>query len=399
MPTPTSTHSRLIAVGRPATVGDAGRETGGSVEYGIMRTTLGSPSPDSIRKLALESFGELRNRPAPVGFHRCGASSGPQRLLQMLSTAIPRVTVLGPDPLLSITIESRGGADDVHVHAAGQGVWVGRMAAELGAWPILCGFLGGETGMTLLTLLEAMPGERRLIRTAGSSGSYVVDRRGSERKLVASSLRPSPQRHEVDDLVSATCAAALGSSVLVVCNAFPTEGFPNEVYDTVVADVRAAGIPVIVDMSTPGLDSTLPHRPDLVKLNDWELAEYVSGPVDGPRLLAAARTLHDAGAGAVVVTRAAEPILVVSADHDPFEVVPPPLPYGHREGCGDSMTGAIAAAWARGLPLREALALGAAAGAGNFLRHGLGTGKRATIEELVQRVTVRPLPGASPVRA
>ena len=48
------------------------------------------------------------------------------------------------------------------------------------------------------------------------------------------------------------------------------------------------------------------------------------------------------------------------------------------------MTGAIAAAWARGMDLRDALALGAAAGAGNFLRHGLGTGKRAAIEELAR---------------
>jgi hypothetical protein len=43
---------------------------------------------------------------------------------------------------------------------------------------------------------------------------------------------------------------------------------------------------------------------------------------------------------------------------------------------------ATAAALARGLPLREALVLGATAGSGNFQRHGVGTGKRAVIEEL-----------------
>jgi hypothetical protein len=34
----------------------------------------------------------------------------------------PSVTVFGPDPLLSITIEASGAVDQVHVHAAGQGV-------------------------------------------------------------------------------------------------------------------------------------------------------------------------------------------------------------------------------------------------------------------------------------
>ena len=308
------------------------------------------------------------------------------------------MTVFGPDPLLSVTIEASGGIDQVHVHPAGQGVWVARMVAELGAWPILCGFLGGETGVALLPLLEALPGERCVVHTAGFSGSYVVDRRTGERRLVANGARPAPQRHEVDDLVSATCAAALASEVLVLCNPFPAEGLPNEIYETLAADVRAAGVTVIVDLSTPRLDRVLAHEPDLVKLNDWELAEYVRGPVDGRHALDGARRLLAAGARAVAVTRADAPILVLAGDDEAFEIVPPVLPRGFREGCGDAMMGAIAAGWARGLPLREALVLGAAAGSANFLRHGLGTGRRRLIEQLASRVAVRSLTGTGPTR-
>jgi 1-phosphofructokinase len=308
----------------------------------------------------------------------------------------PRVTVFGPDPLLSVTVESRAGGDDVHVHAAGQGVWVARMVAELGASPVLCSFVGGETGVTLRALLEPLAGERRLVETSGDSGSYVVDRRGPERRLIASTLRPAPARHEVDDLVAATCAAALQSSVLVLCNPFPAEGLPDQVYEMVSADVHAAGIPLIVDLSSPRLDQVLPFEPDLVKLNDWELAEYVAGPVDGGRALEAARQLTAAGARAVAVTRAQGPILVLPREGDPFEIVPPAFPIGFREGCGDTMTGAIAAAWARGLAFRDALVLGAAAGSGNFLRRGLGSGRREAVEELATRVVVRPLESAAP---
>ncbi len=311
--------------------------------------------------------------------------------MQSATAPNPRVTIFGPDPLLSVTIERRGAADDLHLHAAGQGVWVTRMAAELGAWPVLCSFVGGETGAPLLPLLEALGGEQRLIRTAGGNGGYVIDRRASQRSVLASVARPSPARHEIDDLVAATCAAALGSAALVVCNPYPAEGLPDEVYDTVLANVHAAGIPVITDLSTPRLDRALAHQPELVKCNDWELAEYVRGPVDGERGLAAAQRLLDAGAGTVVVTRAQQPVLVLPSQGEPFEIVPPVFPHGFREGCGDAMTGAIAAAWARGMGLDEALVLGAAAGAGNFLRHGLGTGKRAAIEELALRIEVRPL--------
>lgn len=310
----------------------------------------------------------------------------------------PQIAVFGPDPLLSVTIEASGVGDEVHVHAAGQGVWVARMAAELGARPIVCCLLGGETGATLDSLLERARLQRRVAWTGGSSGSYVVDRRGGERSLVAASLRPAPQRHELDDLVAATCAAASESALLVMCNPYPTDGFPEDAYETIAADVKALGVPVIVDLSSPRLDRTLACRPDLVKCNDWELAEYVQGPVDGERALQAARRVCAAGARAVAVTRAQAPILVVPADEQPFEVVPPPLPRGFREGCGDTMMGAVAAGWARGLRLPEALVLGAAAGSVNFLRHGLGSGSRAAIDELAPRITVRPAPVTEPAR-
>jgi 1-phosphofructokinase len=305
--------------------------------------------------------------------------------------APPTVAVFSPDPLLSITIEHDTGTDDIHLHAAGQGVWVARMAAELGALPGLCGLAGSEAGTVLAAVLAAAGCDWRPTAAAGGTGTYVVDRRSGERTVIAAALRPAPHRHEVDDLVSNAVTSALAARVLVVCNPYPPEHFPVEAYSTLVGDVRGAGIPIVVDLSTPWLDATLPHHPDLVKINDWELAEYISGPVDGPRALTAVERLLSAGARAVAITRAGDPILVATETEPPYEIVPPRFPAGHREGCGDAMTGAIAAALARGLTLRDALMLGAAAGSANFLRHGLGTGRRATVEELRDRVTARAL--------
>src|SRR5688572_26321796 len=109
-----------------------------------------------------------------------------------------RVGGLLPDPMLTVVVEADGtGADEVHVHAGGQGVWVARMAAEMGAVPVLCGFAGGETGRVPDGLLSDGPGERRLVPTAGTSGCYVMDRRGGERTLVALAQPPPPTRHEL----------------------------------------------------------------------------------------------------------------------------------------------------------------------------------------------------------
>jgi 1-phosphofructokinase len=300
-----------------------------------------------------------------------------------------RVTVFGPHPLLNVTIEARpSGGDDIHLHPGGQGVWVARTAGELGAHPILCGFMGGEPGALLRPLLEGLPGELRLVDTAAASGCSITDRRSGEREVLASAWSGSPSRHEVDDLFSLACATALGSGALAVCNPWPGDLLPLELYANLVSDVRANGVPVLVDLSSPRLDSALEGQPDVVRINDWELAEYVRGPVDGPRLRAGAELLLERGAGLVVITRGGEPALALSADQA-WEVVPPRLDRGFREGCGDSMLGAMAAMVAAGAGVERMLAVGAAAGAACFLRHGLGSAGRAVIEELEGRVELR----------
>ena len=302
----------------------------------------------------------------------------------------PRVAIFAPHPLLTVAVETRGAADDVHVHVGGQGVWVARMAAELGASPIVCSFLGGETGAVVEHLLGDLPGELRIAATAAATGTYVVDRRHNERRLVAHQVSEPPSRHELDELFSITTAAALEAGVLVICNPYPGDLLPLEVFPDLVSDARSNGVRVLVDLSTPRLDAAVEGRPDLVKINDWELAEYVYGPVSQPeQMRAAAERLHQAGAASVVITRAADPAYVLHEGRE-LELAPPRFDRGAREGCGDSMMGGIAAGMASGMEMTDALVLGAAAGAANFLRHGLGTGSAEVVRDLVKNVELRP---------
>jgi 1-phosphofructokinase len=295
--------------------------------------------------------------------------------------------------MLSITVEAltSDGGDEIHLHAAGQGVWVARMAAELGAAPVLCGFIGGETGTVLRPLLERMDVDLRLVETAAASGSYMHDRRSGERQPIAQAASLPPSRHEIDELFSSTVAAAIDCGVLALCGPYPGEALPLEIYGDLVADVKANGTRVVVDLSPPRLDSALQGGPDVVKINDWELAKYITGPVDTPeRMRGAAQRLLDAGAGAVIITRAEEPALVIRAE-EAWELVPPRFERGAREGCGDSMMGGLAYCMAAGLDWEETLRTSAAAGAANFLRNGLGSGTRSVIDDLAHKVELRPL--------
>ena len=282
--------------------------------------------------------------------------------------------------------------DAVLFSAGGQGVWVARAAAELGAVPALCSFIGGESGELLRGLLERLPGERCLVPTATASGCYVTDRRSGKLQVLSTTLSDPPSRHELDDLFSRTCSEAIKCGWLVVTNPFPGDALPLELYRDLVADARANGCRALVDLSTPRLDRALEAKPDLVKLNDWELAEFVRGPVSGPALRVAAEGLRDRGAQSVIVTRGEQPALVLH-NEDAWWLRGPRFDRGFREGCGDAMLGAIVALWSNGASFERSLLTGAAAGAANFLRHGIGGASRELIEELTDRVALTPVEG------
>ena len=297
--------------------------------------------------------GRARSRPAGDAkdvLWLSGTASG--HLSLCLMPAGGKVTVFGPHPMLAITIEAltSEGGDDIHLHAAGQGVWVARMAAELGASPILCGFIGGETGTVLRPLLEQMDGrdapgrDRRGERQLRPRPPQRRARAGRPERLDAA-LPPRDRRALLDHRRRrarlATCWRSAGPIPARRCRWRSTA--------TSSPTSRRTARRSSSTSRRPRLDSALEGGPDLVKINDWELAGYIEGPVDTEeRMRAAAQRLLDAGAGAVIITRAEEPAMVVRGD-EAWELVPPRFERGSREGCGDSMMGGLAACMAAGL--------------------------------------------------
>jgi 1-phosphofructokinase len=106
--------------------------------------------------------------------------------------------------------------------------------------------------------------------------------------------------------------------------------------------------------------------------------------------MTAMRALHRGGAEAVIVSRATDPLLILDAQGF-AEVTQPRMSVADTRGAGDSLTAGVAAAMVRGERPRDAVVTGAAAGALNVTRHGLGTGDADTIAKLRESVTVREI--------
>ncbi|QIR70633.1 1-phosphofructokinase family hexose kinase [Kocuria sp. KD4] len=310
----------------------------------------------------------------------------------------PRISILVPTPLLITEITEPAAhrnrsshESDVHMHPGGQGLWVARMAGSLGADVSVSGPFGGELGSLIRTMLDGLGMQVNAVRYGYGNGGYVYDLRGEDRETVAHMPPPELSRHELDDLYGTAFVDALASDVLTVTGAEPGDVVPASFFGRLIQDTRDAGTTVVADLSGKPALAAVAANVDVLKISHEEVLDLELVAEDtAEALVSAGHMLLERGAGAVVISRAKDPALLVEKDSVREVSAPSITPLDHR-GAGDSMTAGISVGLARGLALVEAVALGASAGALNVARRGLGTGNRTTIEKFAREITVRTL--------
>lgn len=303
------------------------------------------------------------------------------------------VVIFAPLPVLTVTIEARSGAADIHVHAGGQGVWQSRMMSSVGVDVVLCCALGGETGDVLGHLLPVPAVAVQAVPVSARNGSYVHDRRCGERKVVAEADGSPLDRHELDSLYELTLTEGLTHGVVLLSGPQEDDVVPADLYRRLSSDLGANGCKVAADLSGERLEAVLAGSPDFIKVSHEELLDDGRAKSDDAKdLVAAMRGIRDEGADTIVVSRAgaAPALAMLGGGDDVVEICMPTLEPADPAGAGDSMTAGIVASLAKGEPLPRALQLGAACGALNVVRHGLGTGGARAVETLAERVELRP---------
>ncbi|BBZ01927.1 1-phosphofructokinase [Mycolicibacterium chitae] len=306
------------------------------------------------------------------------------------------VVIFAPLPVLTVTVEDRSGEADIHVHAGGQGVWQSRMVSSLGVPVVLCAALGGETGDVLNHLLPIEDVTARIVPVSARNGSYVHDRRTGTREVVAESPGSPLDRHELDSLYELTLTEGLEHGWVLLSGPQEDDVLPADLYRRLATDLGANGCKVAADLSGERLEAVLAGNPSLIKVSHEELLDDGQAKSDDAEdLVKAMRAMREECAGTIVVSRSgAAPALALldgsAAKADVVEIEMPKLEPADPAGAGDSMTAGMVAALAGGRSIREALQIGAACGALNVVRHGLGTGGARAVETLAERVELRP---------
>lgn len=309
------------------------------------------------------------------------------------AASAPQVCVFAPAPILTVTIE-QGTHDggELHVHPGGQGFWVARMLHILGAMPILCMPLGGETGDVYGHLMAAEDIELKVVEVTAPTGAYLHDRRDGDRKVLWQAPLGPLGRHEIDDLFTTTLAAALEAGICVLSGTHRQDSVLREgTFARLAADLRANGVVILADLQGSFLKEALEGGVDLVKISEDELVEdgWAKG-ADDDEVVAGIERLIEAGAEDVVVSRAEGGALAMLGG-TLLTAAGPEMTAVDPSGAGDSMTAALAFARAGGRPPAEALRHAVAAGAMNVTRHGLGSGEAAAIAQLAENVQVQEI--------
>ncbi|MFW2512414.1 1-phosphofructokinase family hexose kinase [Demequina sp. SO4-13] len=306
----------------------------------------------------------------------------------------PRVCVLAPAPMMFVEITGDDGTagvagqPTVHMHPGGQGIWVASMGVSLGATVSVCAPLGGELGEPVRSMLRAAGITVVDAGVGAGTGAAVIDLRGAERATVAHMPPPALGRHDLDDLYGMALVDALGSDVVVVTGVEPAGLVPPSFFARLVADVRAAGLPVVADLSGAAALAVIEEGPAVLKMSHEEVnAAGLAEDDDLDSLRGAAERMVEAGVGAVVISRAHEPTLLVTSAGYRLASGPAVRPVVHQ-GAGDSLTAGLAVGIGRGMAVTDALRLGTAAGTLNVTRRGLGSGRREQIERLAAHIEI-----------
>ncbi|MGH8836152.1 MAG: 1-phosphofructokinase family hexose kinase [Actinomycetes bacterium] len=301
------------------------------------------------------------------------------------------VMIFAPLPILTVTVEDRGDGVDIHLHAGGQGVWQARMVAALDTSVTMCTLFGGETGQVLRHLIPEEGIELRAVLGVARNGAYIHDRRSGRRVAVAEDPGDPIQRHELDELYNEALVEGLSATVCVLSGPHDPAMLPADVYRRLAHDLSGPDRYVVADLAGDNLTAAIEGGANVIKVSHEELMRYGHAGSDSlDDLLAVLEQLRDTQAKVAVVSRAGESA-VAMIDGAFYLIEMPSLEPVDPRGAGDSMTAGIAAALASGQAPDVAVRLGAAAGAVNVTRSGLGTGDGSAVIRLLPHIRLTPL--------
>jgi len=275
-------------------------------------------------------------------------------------------------------------------HAAGKGINVAQVLADLGHELTVAGFLGVDNQLPFESLFAKRGFVDEFVRVPGETRSNI--------KLAESSGRitdlngPGPE-------VSVAAQQALAARVeqiagdfdaVVVAGSLP-RGVDAQWLKTLLLRLNERGLKVALDTSGEALRAGLEASPWMIKPNTEELADALDAPIISIAAQAqAAAALHQRGIEHVVISQGAEGVHWFSSTVA-LQALPPSVTVASTVGAGDSLLAGMVHGVLSGHSPEQTLRTATAIAAMAVTQIGFGINDTAQLKWLASGVSVRAL--------
>lgn len=308
-----------------------------------------------------------------------------------------KILTLTLNPALDLTVQMAhleagqvNRSDAMHTHAAGKGLNVAQVLADLGHQLTVSGFLGENNPQAFDALFAQRGFVDAFIRVPGDTRSNIKLAESDGRITDINCLGPEVSEAAQQALLERLEQIAPGHDAVVVAGSLP-RGVSPEWFQALLLRLKSLGLKVALDTSGAALRAGLTTGPWLIKPNTEELADALGSPVLGVAVQAeAARLLQAQGVEHVVISHGAEGVNWFSAGLS-LQAQPPKVSVVSTVGAGDSLLAGMLHGLLGVQPFEQTLRTATAIAAMAVTQIGFGISDRAQLARLERGVRVHPL--------
>lgn len=268
-------------------------------------------------------------------------------------------------------------------HAAGKGVNVAQVLADLGHQVAVGGFLGEDNPQAFEMLIARRGFTDAFIRVPGETRSNIKIAEQDGRVTDVNAPGPLVSEQAQHALLEQLARIAPGYDAVVVAGSLP-RGITPQWFQGLLQQLKNLGLKVALDTSGEALRAGLNAGPWLVKPNTEELADALGHSTD------AIRQLHRQGVEHVVVSDGAAGVSWYSPE-TALHATPPKVTVASTVGAGDSLLAGMLHGLLSGDTPEQTLGRATAIAAMAVTQIGFGITDEAQLETLQSGVHVRPL--------
>ncbi|MBA4727544.1 MAG: 1-phosphofructokinase [Pseudomonas sp.] len=307
-----------------------------------------------------------------------------------------RVLTVTLNPALDLTVQlpalhlgEVNRSDNLQVHAAGKGLNVAQVLADLGHQLTVTGFLGEANAQPFEQLFAARGFADEFVRVAGETRSNIKLAEADGRITDINGPGLEVGAAQRDELLARLERLVPGHELVVVAGSLP-RGVELPWFVELLQRLALLGARVALDTSGAALREGLALSPWLIKPNEEELAQARGlDPADARALADEARRLN-ARIEHVVMSQGAAGVSWFSPAAA-WHAQPPKVRVVSTVGAGDSLLAGMLHGLLAGWPAERTLAHATAIAAQAVGQIGFGITDRAQLAELEAAVRLQPL--------